>query len=114
MLITGLSVAAGLAAAAWLSRWLMVRQAPEPGPSMRGRTVIVTGANSGLGRATAAALARLHARVIMACRDEKAGAQAARQILQEIGPGGGGELLVRPLDLSSLRSVRGFCDRVTQ
>ncbi|XP_043532388.1 retinol dehydrogenase 14a [Chiloscyllium plagiosum] len=118
MLITGLSVAAGLAAAAWLSRWLMGGEAPEPGPSMRGRTVIVTGANSGLGRATAAALARLHARVIMACRDEKAGAQAARQILQEIGAGsgggGGGELLVRPLDLSSVRSVRGFCDRVTQ
>ncbi|XP_020377469.1 retinol dehydrogenase 14 [Rhincodon typus] len=115
MLSAGLSLAVGLAAAAWLCRWLMSgREAgpPEPGPSMRGRTVIVTGANCGLGRATAAGLARLQARVIMACRDEKAGAQAAREIQEESG--GAGELLVRHLDLSSLRSVRSFCRRVIQ
>lgn len=87
---------------------------------MEGKTVIITGANSGLGRATAAELLRQRARVIMACRDRGRAEEAARELRAELGlcsRGGGecrGELLVRELDLASLRSVRNFCQQVLQ
>ncbi|XP_060643259.1 retinol dehydrogenase 14 [Anolis sagrei] len=87
---------------------------------MEGKTVIITGANSGIGRATAAELLRQHARVIMACRDPPRAEEAARELRAELGVcarGGGecrGELLVRELDLASLRSVRSFCHQVLQ
>ncbi|XP_074847410.1 retinol dehydrogenase 14 [Carettochelys insculpta] len=82
---------------------------------MRGKTVIVTGANSGLGRATAAELLRLQARVIMGCRDRGRAEQAAQEIRAELGAQAeGGELVIRELDLASLRSVRSFCHRVLQ
>ncbi|XP_049508442.1 retinol dehydrogenase 14 isoform X2 [Panthera uncia] len=81
---------------------------------MHGKTVLITGANSGLGRATAAELLRLGARVIMGCRDraraEEAAGQLRRELRQAGGPGPGsdageaGELVVRELDLASLRS----------
>ncbi|CAM5099061.1 unnamed protein product [Eretmochelys imbricata] len=82
---------------------------------MRGKTVIVTGANSGLGRATAAELLRLQARVILGCRDRGRAEQAAREIRAELGAQAeDGELVIRELDLASLRSVRSFCQRVLQ
>ncbi|KAM7172707.1 retinol dehydrogenase 14-like [Macrochelys suwanniensis] len=82
---------------------------------MRGKTVIVTGANSGLGRATAAELLRSQARVILGCRDRGRAEQAAREIRAELGAQAeGGELVIRELDLASLRSVRSFCQRVLQ
>ncbi|HEY8721618.1 oxidoreductase [Pengzhenrongella sp.] len=65
-----------------------------------GRTIIVTGANSGLGRVTATALAGAGARVILAVRDVERGEQAAAAIT--------GETEVRELDLADLASVRRF------
>jgi len=69
-------------------------------PDMSGRTVIVTGSNSGIGRAAAHALAAAHARVVLAVRNLDKGRAAA-----EAMPG---HTEVRPLDLSSLASVREF------
>ncbi|CAH2246028.1 retinol dehydrogenase 14 [Pelobates cultripes] len=77
---------------------------------MRGKTVIITGANSGIGRATAAELVREQARVILACRDRGRAEEAARELRLE-GPG---EVVIKELDLSSLRSVRRFCQEVVQ
>ena len=72
---------------------------------MAGRVCIVTGANSGIGRETAAGLARLGATVVLACRDPGRG-EAARQ---EIGARTGHrDLEVLGLDLASFRSVRTF------
>ncbi|XP_072107444.1 LOW QUALITY PROTEIN: retinol dehydrogenase 14a [Mobula birostris] len=112
---------AGLTVAYYLGRWLMSGgtggtdrlQVPA---SMCGKTVIVTGANSGIGRATAAGLARLQARVIMACRDLAAAEEAAREIRrQERGDAGAsGEVVVRHLDLASLSSVRSFCRQILE
>jgi NAD(P)-dependent dehydrogenase (short-subunit alcohol dehydrogenase family) len=69
-------------------------------PDLTGRKVIVTGANSGIGRATAAALAGAGAQVTLAVRNvEKGGAAAATMP---------GETEVRELDLASLASVRAF------
>jgi NAD(P)-dependent dehydrogenase (short-subunit alcohol dehydrogenase family) len=67
---------------------------------MAGRSVIVTGANSGIGRAAASALAGAGAHVVLAVRDTDKGRTAAA--------GMPGETEVRQLDLASLASVREF------
>jgi NAD(P)-dependent dehydrogenase (short-subunit alcohol dehydrogenase family) len=67
---------------------------------MAGRTVIVTGANSGIGRAAATALAGAGARVVLAVRSTDKGHAAAAAMP--------GETEVRALDLASLDSVREF------
>jgi len=69
-------------------------------PSLTGRTVIVTGANSGIGRAAAHALAGAGARVVLAVRNTENGQAAAAAMP--------GEAEVRRLDLASLASVREF------
>ena len=69
-------------------------------PDQAGRTVVVTGANSGLGLATSRALAAAGARVVMAVRDTERGGAAARSIT--------GDVEVRRLDLADLASVREF------
>jgi NAD(P)-dependent dehydrogenase (short-subunit alcohol dehydrogenase family) len=73
-------------------------------PSYDGRTVIVTGANSGLGEVTAREVARVGAKVILACRNTDKGAAAAS--------GMSGDVEVRKLDLQDLASVRAFADGV--
>ena len=67
---------------------------------MTGRTVIITGANSGIGRAAAKALAAEGARVVLAVRNTDKGNAAAAQMR--------GSTEVRQLDLASLDSVRAF------
>src|SRR6516225_2180039 len=73
-------------------------------PSFAGRTVIITGANSGLGAVTARELAGRGATIIMAVRTTSKGEAAARQMT--------GDIEVRQLDLQDLSSVRAFADGV--
>jgi NAD(P)-dependent dehydrogenase (short-subunit alcohol dehydrogenase family) len=73
-------------------------------PSFAGRTVIITGANSGLGAVTARELAGQGAKIIMAVRNTGKGETVAQQI--------GGPVEVRELDLQDLTSVRRFADGV--
>ncbi|XP_029986642.1 retinol dehydrogenase 14a [Sphaeramia orbicularis] len=80
---------------------------------LSGHTVIVTGANSGIGKATAAALVRLQARVILACRDRSRAEAAIRDIRLETGAPES-QLVFRQLDLACLASVRSFCRRIIQ
>ena len=69
---------------------------------------MVTGANSGLGLATARELARAGAHVVLACRNLEKG-EAARREIEAVAPGAPLEL--EALDLSSLESVRAFAER---
>ncbi|XP_053344586.1 retinol dehydrogenase 14b [Clarias gariepinus] len=80
---------------------------------MRGKTVLVTGASSGIGKAAAAELYRLHARVIMACRDRARAERAAAEIRACAGPSDGA-LIIKHVELTSLRSVREFCREITE
>jgi NAD(P)-dependent dehydrogenase (short-subunit alcohol dehydrogenase family) len=73
-------------------------------PSFAGRTVIVTGANSGLGEITARELARVGAKVILAVRNTGKGDAAASAMT--------GEVEVRRVDLQDLASVREFAEGV--
>ena len=72
---------------------------------MTGKTVVITGANSGIGKATALELAKRGARVIMACRDKCKAEKAVQEIRRQTSCG---QLIVRKLDLASLQSVRHF------
>lgn len=74
---------------------------------MSGRTAMVTGANTGIGRQVAAALARQGGQVVMVCRSEERGRDAlafVRAAAAATGAGGGAELLA--VDLASLAAVR--------
>ena len=73
-------------------------------PDQRGRTIVITGANSGLGLETARAFVRAGAQVVLAVRDEARGAAAAGTLA------GAGSSEVRRLDLADLASVRGFAE----
>ncbi|MFF8774573.1 oxidoreductase [Kitasatospora sp. NPDC015120] len=82
-------------------------------PDQRGRVFVVTGANSGLGLATARALAGRGARVVLAVRDERRGREAAARIAAELAdPGADERLEVRLLDLADLDAVRAFAGRL--
>lgn len=76
---------------------------------MQGKTVIVTGANSGIGRITAMELARRGARVIMACRTMETANQARDEIVKETN---NQNVVVQKLDLGSLQSVRDFAAEI--
>src|ERR1700756_2223689 len=73
-------------------------------PDLTGKTFIVTGATSGLGKATADALAHAGAHVVLAVRNTDKGEVAAQQMT--------GDVEVRRLDLQDLSSVRQFADGV--
>ena len=70
---------------------------------MEGQTCMVTGANSGIGLATAKGIARMGASVVMVCRDKEKGRVALEQIIAESGSRSV-ELMIS--DLTSLDSVR--------
>uniref|UniRef100_A0A3B3SMR9 Si:dkey-23o4.6 n=2 Tax=Paramormyrops kingsleyae TaxID=1676925 RepID=A0A3B3SMR9_9TELE len=72
---------------------------------LSGKTVLITGANTGIGKETARDMARRGARVVMACRDLIRAERAANEIRRSTG---NCDIVVRQLDLASLYSVRQF------
>nr|XP_061814534.1 retinol dehydrogenase 13-like [Nerophis lumbriciformis] len=76
---------------------------------LKGKTAIVTGANSGIGKFIAMDFARRGARVILACRCVSRGSAAAKEIREITG---NHDVHVRQVDLSSLDSVREFAETI--
>ncbi len=76
-------------------------------PSQTGKTVLITGANSGIGYQAALEFARHGAHVLLGCRSQAKG-EAALERLHRESPGTNTELVL--LDMASLRSVRAFAE----
>lgn len=74
---------------------------------LEGRFIVVTGANTGIGRVTAESLAARGAEVVLACRSE----ERTRPVLDAIA-GAGGKARFAPLDLGELASVRACAAEV--
>lgn len=70
---------------------------------LSGKRALVTGANSGIGKATARGLARLGARVVLLCRDEARGREAFGELKKDTG---NGALELVRLDVSDLGDIR--------
>ncbi len=80
--------------------WTAAAMAPQAG-----KTVLVTGANSGIGFQTARELARQGVHVLLGVRDVAKGEAARSRILAEIPQA---QVAIVPLDMASLASIRGF------
>lgn len=78
---------------------------------MRGKTVLITGANSGIGFVTARELAILGARVLMVCRNTERGATARAEVVR-VATGAAPELLLA--DMSSQQAIRALAGEVRQ
>jgi NAD(P)-dependent dehydrogenase (short-subunit alcohol dehydrogenase family) len=78
-------------------------------PSQAGKTIVVTGANSGIGYEAALCLAAKGAHVVMGCRDPVKGRRAAEAI-KTAHPSAA--LTVMALDLADLASIRRFAETV--
>jgi NAD(P)-dependent dehydrogenase (short-subunit alcohol dehydrogenase family) len=74
---------------------------------MKGKICVVTGASSGMGKETAAGLARLGARVFILCRNESSGEMARSEIVHGTG---NPEIELLVADLGSQRQVRAAAD----
>ncbi|MFT6503548.1 MAG: NAD(P)-dependent dehydrogenase (short-subunit alcohol dehydrogenase family) [Crocinitomicaceae bacterium] len=80
-------------------------------PDQTGKTIIITGATSGLGKEATKVLAQKNAHVIMAVRNTEKGDKVKREILQENAKG---IISVKELDLSSLFSIKKFAETINK
>jgi len=82
---------------------MQTQNVPSEKTSMKDKVVMITGANSGIGKAASRALAKMGATVVMVARDKERGEAAKADIIRESGNSSVDLLLA---DLSSLESVR--------
>ncbi|KAG5681294.1 hypothetical protein PVAND_010745 [Polypedilum vanderplanki] len=83
----------------------------EKNVNLDGKTVLITGANSGLGKETAKYMAKRGARVIMACRNMKTAEEARDDI---IAYSENHKVILQHLDLGSFESIRKFAARINE
>ena len=74
-----------------------------------GKTVVITGGNTGIGKETAQELAARGGRVIIGCRDGKKSAEAVAEIRRKAG---NEEVFFKKLDLASTDSIRYFAGEI--
>ncbi|XP_051969285.1 retinol dehydrogenase 12-like isoform X2 [Xyrauchen texanus] len=75
------------------------------------KTVIITGANTGIGKETARDLAKRGARVIMACRDLEKAEEARKELMEDSG---NQNIVINKLDLSDTKSIRAFAELINK
>jgi len=78
---------------------------------MEDKICIITGANSGIGKATALGLAKVNATIVMLCRNKEAGEIAQKEIIEESG---NKKIDLLLCDLSSQEQIRSFVDEFKQ
>jgi retinol dehydrogenase-13 len=92
-----------------VSRSYLSGEKYEGKEEMYGKTVVITGANRGLGKETARELAKRGARVILACKDM----QMCSKVKEELkSTTFNKNIECMECDLASLKSIREFADRV--
>ncbi|BFZ07211.1 hypothetical protein BsWGS_10250 [Bradybaena similaris] len=79
--------------------------------TIKGKTVIITGANTGIGLETAKELAKRGGRIIMACRDTVRGETARKAIVEETG---NNNVILKKLDLTSFASIKAFSKEINE
>jgi NAD(P)-dependent dehydrogenase (short-subunit alcohol dehydrogenase family) len=72
---------------------------------LQDKTIVITGANSGIGKAAAIQLARLGASVVLACRSKERGEQAAEDVRRATNSF---DVELMQVDMSSQKSIRQF------
>ncbi|XP_007578850.1 dehydrogenase/reductase SDR family member 13-like [Poecilia formosa] len=98
----------GLVVLAYIFRQVVViGKSCKSNAKLHGKTVIVTGSNTGIGKTTAIELAKRGARVILACRSKQRGEAALQDVKRESGSN---QVVFMQLDLASFKSVRSFAE----
>lgn len=98
-----------LVTAIYLARRYLIGGVCTSRAMLDGKTAIVTGANSGIGKETAIDLAKRNAKVIVACRSKERGQEAVADIRKRSG---NPSVHFRQLDLASFSSVHEFAAKV--
>lgn len=79
--------------------------------NLKGKVAIVTGATSGIGYETARVLCKIGCKVYMGCKSKSQGDLAKKEMLIQLGDQYAGQLVVKLLDLSAMKTVKAFADQ---
>merc|ERR1712045_789739 len=90
-----------------LKRWVQGPQVTSQA-KLDGKTVVITGSNTGIGRTTALDMSRRGAKVVMLCRDMEKAEKVAAEIRDETK----GDVICHKLDLADLASVRECAEQL--
>lgn len=89
----------------------LFRSAWSSAERLEDKTVVITGANTGIGKETAIDLAKRGAKIIMACRDMERGEAAKKEVIESSGSE---NVLCMKLDLADSKSIREFAEAINK
>ncbi|XP_008306374.1 retinol dehydrogenase 12-like [Cynoglossus semilaevis] len=78
---------------------------------LKGKTVLITGANTGIGKETAVDLAKRGSKIIIACRDMSKAEAAVKEIIERSG---NSDVTCKTLDLADTKSIRQFAEVINR